>query len=725
MKATFRKVLTSVGAIALAGGALVATSGSAVATPAPYYPDAGATLGGLDFFNAAGVQITSGLTTDSPFVGFAVAQTAPAGGTKATYNAYTPVNGSAPGTWGGAQLGGGTSYPISTPTDLAGLTNPIVTGVSGDTSIANYITTHPNTDTSTTDGYAGLYAIRAKVTGQTGYATADILVTGTTWTQVDGTFQLFADTTTTALAVTPPSPSVPGTVETLTATVADTTAGSTNTPAGTVAFFDGTTQVGTTQTLVGGTAHVTTTFAAGSHVLTAVFTSSAPSIVAGSTSAIPIDWVDPDGTNTALSVNPATAAALTPVDLLATVTDTTTPATHPAGTVSFLDGTTSIGTAPVNGTTGVAEIPAYTGFAQGVHHITAVFSPTGNTVAGSTSADVDFIASTVLCPNGQAQCSDPQTVEATVAAGTITITTPYSPSNPLDLGTLVLNGAGTQLSASAPFGSAPSTFTGASFVSEPGDYIGGGSSFTFSTVTPLTGTPAGFQGFEVSNGTADDFIVEFAAPRGALLVPGTYTDAQRASFRALGHPGLDVFGDGRGCNQVVGSFVVDDATYDASGVVKSFYATFELHCESAAAPPLTGVVSYNSTYGQTGSEIFVTDTRAGDQNWTASVQSGNFTSTSSPTTSIDGQNAGLVGLTVQPVSGNALTAANVTVTNNPSGTAPIISGGTQGIGGAKHTFAQTTAGGDGSVGFTGTFTLNAPTSTGVGLYTGTITFTVG
>jgi hypothetical protein len=129
--------------------------------------------------------------------------------------------------------------------------------------------------------------------------------------------------------------------------------------------------------------------------------------------------------------------------------------------------------------------------------------------------------------------------------------------------------------------------------------------------------------------------------------------------------------------------------------------------------------------GNTASEIFVTDTRAGDPNWTASVQSGNFTSPSSPTTPIDGQNAGLINLVVQPVSGNALTAANVTVTNNPSGTAPIVSGGTQGIGGAKHTFAQTTAGGDGSVGFTGTFTLNAPTSTGAGLYTGTVTFTVG
>lgn len=588
MKATLRKALTGVGAIALVGGALVATGGTALATPAPYFPDAGATLGGVDFFDAAGVQITSGSTTASPFFGFAVVQTAPGAGIKAAAFAYTPVNGVAPGAWGGAQLSGGTNYPIASPANLAGLPNPIATGVAGDTSIANYITTNPNNDTSTTDGYAGLYAIRVKVTGQLGYATADLLVTGSTWTQVDGTFQLFADTTTTTLTPTPASPSVPGTNVTLNATVADTTTPATH-PAGTVAFFDGTTQIGTTQTVSGtGTASVSTnTLALGSHPLTAVFTSSAPTTVASSTSAVSTYVIgNLDASNTALSVNPLAAAAFTPVALTATVTDTTTPATIPTGSVNFLDGTTSIGTAPV--TAGVASIPAFTGFAQGTHSITAVFSPTGSTVAGSTSAPVVFTASAPACPNGEAAtlCTDPQTVIATVAAGTITITTPYSATNPLDLTTLVLNAAGTQLSASAPFG-------------------------------------------------------------------------------------------------------------NASG---------------------------------TGSEIFVTDTRAGSPNWTASVQSSNFTSTSNAAailTPIDGQNAGLTGLTVEPVSGNHLTAANVTVTNNPPGTAPIVAGGTQGIGGAKHTFAVSTAGGNGSIGFIGTFTLNAPTSTAAGLYTATVTFTVG
>jgi hypothetical protein len=597
MKATFRmKVLTGVGAAALAGATLVATSGSALATPAPYYPDAGATLGGLDFFNASGVQITSGSTSTSPFAAFVVAQHAPGGGVKAAYYAYTPVNGSPPGSWGGAQLSGGTNYPLSgPPADLDALPNPIVTGGSGDISIDGYTATNPNTDTSTTDGYAGLYEIRAKVTGQAGYAAADILVNATahTWTQVDGTFQLFPDTTTTTLVPTPPSPAVTGTLETLTATVADTTAGTTNTPAGTVQFYDGTTAIGSPVTLASGTAQTTTTLGNGTHSLSAVFTSSAPAVVGGSTSSsVPYTVANLDVTNTGLSVTPGATTAFAPEDLKATVTDTTTPATIPTGTVQFLDGTSALG-APVavNGS-GVAEIPAYTGFAQGAHSVTAVYTPTAGTLlAGSTGGPVTFTDTAPACPNGEAStlCTDQQTVEATVAAGTITITTPYSPSNPLNLGTLQLNSSGTLLSANAQFG--------------------------------------------------------------------------------------------------------------------------------------------NTT--NTASEIFVTDTRAGDPNWTATVDSGAFTSAST-STPIDGQYAGLTNVTVEGVGGNALNSGNVTVTQNPAATAGVVPGGHQGIGGSiagtpgsGHVFANTTAGGDGSIGFIGTFTLNAPTSTAAGLYTGTVTFTVG
>jgi hypothetical protein len=605
MKSRFRSVVAGAGALAVAGGMLLATGGSALALQTPgYEPDAGATLGGIDLFNASGVQITGGNLTDAPIAAYAVAQTTPTTTTHvAGLFAYTPNSGlttalgTTPQTYSngfhGEQLSSSTNYPITAPpANIAGIANPVVTGLGSDLSLTGYIGDLPNSDTSTTDGFGNLYQLRIKVSGVTGYAAATIQVTGTTWTQISGSFRLFADTTTTSLVPTPASPSVPGTNVTLTATVADSTAPGTI-PVGTVSFYDGTAipanQIGTTQPVSGtGTASVSTTgLSTAAHTLTAVFTPTNSSLFATSTGTAPYTIANLDASHAALSVNPTTGPAFSSVDLTATVTDTTVPATVPTGSVQFLDGATPIGS-PVALVAGVATLHDTAGFtfsAPGpTHSITAHYLGSA-TIAGTTSDAVVFTATAPACPNGEAPtlCTDPQTVEATVAAGTITITTPYSPANPLNLGTFVLNSAGTLLSASAPFGNTSNT----------------------------------------------------------------------------------------------------------------------------------------------ASEIFVTDTRAGDSNWTASVQSGDFTSPASPTTPIDGQNAGLVGLTIQPVSGNALTTGNVTVTNNPSGTAPIISGGTQGIGGAKHTFAQTTAGGDGSVGFTGTFTLNAPTSTGAGLYTGTVTFTVG
>ena len=139
-------------------------------------------------------------------------------------------------------------------------------------------------------------------------------------------------------------------------------------------------------------------------------------------------------------------------------------------------------------------------------------------------------------------------------------------------------------------GTAP--VTGASFVSEPGDFLGQGLDYSFPTVT-YTGLRGGYPTFSVSSAT-DQFDVWLAAPAGQPLVPGTYTDAQRFDFRSAGFPGLDVFGDGRGCNQVVGSFTVYDATYDGNGNVSSFAAEFFDHCEGDY-PALMGDISFNSS----------------------------------------------------------------------------------------------------------------------------------
>jgi hypothetical protein len=132
--------------------------------------------------------------------------------------------------------------------------------------------------------------------------------------------------------------------------------------------------------------------------------------------------------------------------------------------------------------------------------------------------------------------------------------------------------------------------------SDPGDYIGQGGSYSFSTT-------AGNLFFARSRQAGSGILVtvrpdpvdttfwslEFAAPEGQQLVPGTYTGAQRVIVRDPGAPGLDVNGDGRACSRVTGSFTVLDAVYEPSGYVDSFHAVFEQHCDGQA-PALRGEV---------------------------------------------------------------------------------------------------------------------------------------
>jgi hypothetical protein len=98
-----------------------------------------------------------------------------------------------------------------------------------------------------------------------------------------------------------------------------------------------------------------------------------------------------------------------------------------------------------------------------------------------------------------------------------------------------------------------------------------------------------------------DWHIELSTrPLDAGLAKGTYSDAQRAAFAESGHPGLDVYGNGAGCNEVRGKFtVVDiqvgpedldagsgDAGSSADGgaalALKSLTATFEQHCDGGS-----------------------------------------------------------------------------------------------------------------------------------------------
>jgi len=139
-----------------------------------------------------------------------------------------------------------------------------------------------------------------------------------------------------------------------------------------------------------------------------------------------------------------------------------------------------------------------------------------------------------------------------------------------------------------------------------GEYISGGESHVF---TSGSGTfSVRHAADNTSDGLVDFLWLEYEEigqswyfmfgtnALGQNLAPGIYLDAQRANFAAAGHPGLDIAGDGRGSNEVFGSFTINDVQFDYSGlspVLLNFSATFEQHSESLAAPAMTGAVNYN------------------------------------------------------------------------------------------------------------------------------------
>jgi hypothetical protein len=145
-------------------------------------------------------------------------------------------------------------------------------------------------------------------------------------------------------------------------------------------------------------------------------------------------------------------------------------------------------------------------------------------------------------------------------------------------------------------------------MSSDGEYIGGGLNYFYGDAD---GEWNAYPYVTSSDGQVNDvrvtfdslfepgvfWDVEFSTRGiGTPLVPGVYTNAQRAAFAEPGHPGLDVGGEGRGCNTVTGNFTVTDAKFDYSTRtprVISFAASFEEHCEGGSGT-LRGAVFFGS-----------------------------------------------------------------------------------------------------------------------------------
>ncbi|MFJ4539851.1 hypothetical protein ACIP39_28365 [Streptomyces tibetensis] len=127
-----------------------------------------------------------------------------------------------------------------------------------------------------------------------------------------------------------------------------------------------------------------------------------------------------------------------------------------------------------------------------------------------------------------------------------------------------------------------------SFSGDEDDYISGGRSYAYTTASQDRMNVSGntdnrVVSVSVDGANGDWWSLDLAAPSGKALTPGTYTGATRYPFNDGVEPGLSLSGNGRGCNQLTGTFTISAVEFGPQGYVKKLDATFEQHCEGGTS----------------------------------------------------------------------------------------------------------------------------------------------
>jgi hypothetical protein len=189
--------------------------------------------------------------------------------------------------------------------------------------------------------------------------------------------------TTTVLNSVSPNPALPFEPITMTDTVtsADTT------PSGTITFITGGKTLATGTLTANGTASTTiSTLGAGTYSITAVYGGSTE--YAGSSSNAILEVVNGAPTTTVLSSTPNPSNFGQSVTLTANVAAQQS-TTTPTGTVSFMDGATSLGSATLS-TSDVAQLSTAI-LAPGSHNITAVFGGSANDNKSTSNTVIQIV----------------------------------------------------------------------------------------------------------------------------------------------------------------------------------------------------------------------------------------------------------------------------------------------------------------------------------------------
>ncbi len=198
-------------------------------------------------------------------------------------------------------------------------------------------------------------------------------------------------TPTLQLSAAPPSPSTYGQSVTFTLAVSSKA----GTPTGTVQFKQGSTNLGAPVALSGGSAALSTAaLAAGPYSITAVYSGDAN--FEGATSAALDYTVNAAATTTALTLAVGSGPLGLPLTFTATVAVVSPGAGTPTGSVEFKDGSTVLGTVPLNAG-GVAQL-ATSSLAPGSHSITATYTPSDSNFLASSKTLSVAVAWHVLLP---------------------------------------------------------------------------------------------------------------------------------------------------------------------------------------------------------------------------------------------------------------------------------------------------------------------------------------
>jgi hypothetical protein len=205
-------------------------------------------------------------------------------------------------------------------------------------------------------------------------------------------------------------PSVFGQQVTLTATVSPTSG-----PTGTVQFFDGVNSLGTAA-INGGTASVTTSaLAVGTHFITASYSGDGTYSGSTSSSLTQTVYVGTVNTTTTLTSSLNPSAYGQQVMFTATIS----PSSGATGTVTFMDGASTLGASALNAS-GVATLST-SSLAVGTHSITAQYSGDGSHSSSASSPLSQIVSkagttTTLSSSSNPSKSGSPVTFTATVSA---------------------------------------------------------------------------------------------------------------------------------------------------------------------------------------------------------------------------------------------------------------------------------------------------------------------